>query len=683
MMGIFKRSIAMRLTAWTVVATLIIFAFSGVWIFSRISTALEVSMFNDINNETELAVTKVSEAFAIAEQVAKQAIQDRNIQQYMREVDRHNQITTHPLYKTVSDTLTSYNDSYENLVFVWIANDRAQFFIDNTKFVSDVGYDATARPWYDLALAAGGDVAFTSPYADVGTGTMVVSAIAAMNESNGDNYGFLAADVSLGTIPDIMKEYIIGEEGTNFLIANDGALIYAEDQQLLDDGANIADLPTLSGFGSSVLKGEIGNGYADYNGRDYIVAYEPLPINGWGVIQLVDQEEAFKDLKAFTQVVAGVFVVGAIILAALIFAAIRSTLKPVVEATEFAKIMGQGDFTQEVSNKNLNRVDEIGDLSKAFDEMNRNFGHLVGEIIESAHHVSASSEQLNATAGEVAKTSSEVARTVEEIAEGATDQAQSTEAGATKTYELGELIERNKSFMDSLNTTSGTMVDKIQDGLEIVNGLTDKTHETNRAAQEIFGVITMTDQSTSKIGQASNVIASIAEQTNLLALNAAIEAARAGDAGRGFAVVAEEIRKLAEQSTSSTKEIDEIVQELIESSRKAVETIQHVNEIIKDQVDAVGDTETKYKEIFEAVEESVEAIEQLNISEKDMETKKAEILDTIQGLSAIAEENAASTEEVSASVLEQSSSMDEIVNASRDLSKLADDLTVSVSKFKV
>ncbi len=681
-MGIFRRSIAMRLTALTIIATMLIFIFSGVWIFSSTEDELEKSMLNEIEQETQLAVTKVSEAFALAEQVAKQAALDRNIQTYLKEVDRHNQITTHPLYPTVSDTLTDYSDSYENLVFVWIANDRAQFFIDNTKYVSDVGYDATARPWYTLAKEAGGEVAFTSPYADVGTGTMVVSAILAMDDSRG-NYGFLAADVSLGTIPGIMEEYTIGEKGTNFLVARDGALIYAEDQALLDEGANISDLPTLAEFGSAVLSGSVGNGEAEYNGNDYFVAYEPLPINGWGVIQLIHKDEALQGLKAFTRIVLSIFVVGALVLAGLIFAAIKATMKPIVEATEFAKIMGQGDFTMEVPPVRLKREDEIGDLARAFDEMNRNFGHLVGEIIESAHQVSASSEQLNATAGEVASTSSEVARTVEEIAEGATDQAQSTEAGATKTYELGDLIERNKSYMDSLNGASSTMVGMIEDGLEIVNGLTEKTYETNKAAQEIYGVITMTDQSTSKIGQASNVIASIADQTNLLALNAAIEAARAGEAGRGFAVVAEEIRKLAEQSTSSTKEIDVIVQELIESSRKAVDTIQHVNDIIKEQVESVNNTETKYKEIFKAVEQAVQAIDELNTSEKDMETKKAEILDTIQGLSAIAEENAASTEEVSASVLEQSSSMEEIVNASRDLSTLADDLTKSVSKFKV
>lgn len=94
-----------------------------------------------------------------------------------------------------------------------------------------------------------------------------------MSDSRG-NYGFLAADVSLGTIPGIMETYKIGEKGTNFLIANDGALIYAEDNKLLEDGVNISSLSTLAEFGTAVLGGEVGNGEVTYNGRDYIVAYE-------------------------------------------------------------------------------------------------------------------------------------------------------------------------------------------------------------------------------------------------------------------------------------------------------------------------------------------------------------------------------------------------------------------------
>ncbi len=680
-MNIWKKSIAMRLTIVVVLAVIVIFTGSGWFIYSQTQEELTASVTKEIFLETDLAVTSISETFAIAGQVARQAALDKNIIRYLKEVRLHSQIETHELYKTVDQTLVDYNNSFDKLLFIWIANDKAKFFIDNTHFVSKPGYEPSSRPWYHLAMDNPG-VSYTSPYADVGSGAMVVSAITTVNDASGVQ-GFLAADVSLATIPSIMEEYVIGEKGTNFLIGRDGALIYAADQQLLDDGVNISDIPELAAYGKEVLAGNTDIATATFRGEEYIIAYQSMPINGWGVIQLINVNEIFGSLKQFTAILLAIFVLGALILAIFVFVSIRKTLAPIKEATEFARVIGRGDFTLDVSEKEMKREDEIGGLSKAFDEMTKNFRVLVNEITESAFHLSSASEQMNVTTDDVAHTSDEVAKTIEEIAQGATDQAQSTEKGAEKTYELGHLIENNKQEMNQLNNASNSMVEMIQGGLDIVNGLTIKTTATNKAAKDIFEVINKTNDSTSKIGEASNVIASIADQTNLLALNAAIEAARAGDAGRGFAVVADEIRKLAEQSTQSTKEIDAIVQELTESSNLAVETINKVNEIIAEQVESVRETEDKYKEIFKAVEQSVSAIENLNISEKNMEQKKAEIMDTIENLSAIAEENAASTEEASAAVTQQSTSMAQIVDASRSLSELAEELSNSVRKFKV
>lgn len=384
-MSLFKKSLAVKLSILTIFAILIIFIASGTFIYVSTDSELNESILDSVEMETSLAVNKVSEVFAITEQVAKQTALDKNIQNYLKEVNTHSQITTHELYNTVSETLTDYNDSYENLLFIWIANDRADFFIDNTKFVSNTSYDASSRPWYNLSLNADG-VVFTAPYADLGSGAMVVSAITALWDENNDSYGFVSADVSLATMPSIMESYKIGDKGTNFLIANNGQLIYAEDEKLLEeDGTSIFDIEELKKYGEEVLNGKVDIDEITYKGKEYIVAYKPLPINGWGIIQLVDKDEAFAGQRSFTTILILIFVFGALILAIFIYISITKTMKPIAVATDYAKLLGQGDFTHELPRKYLNRIDEIGQLAKAFDEMNNDFGALVGEIMLSSN----------------------------------------------------------------------------------------------------------------------------------------------------------------------------------------------------------------------------------------------------------------------------------------------------------
>lgn len=676
-----RGSIATKLVSVVLVAILLIFIISGFVVYNNTKNELTSNIVGNIETKSDLVNKSVSSIFEITEQVVKQGVTDKNIRQYLAEVNTYEQITNHELYSKVNDTIIDVANSYENLIFIWIANERANFFIDNTEFVSAQGYDATSRPWYGLAMNSN-DVVFTSPYQDVGSGATVISGLQAVRDGS-EVLGFYSADISLDRIPEIMEDYKIGEKGKNFLITNTGQFVYADDKKLIEDEKKLSDIANFSSVQSEVLAGKSDIEELSYLGVDYLVAYEPIAINGWGVIQLVNKSEVFAPLTKFTTLLVGIYVFGALVLVLIVFISIKKTIKPIVEAAEYAQLLAEGDFRNDVPEKFVKRNDEIGVLSESFQYLTNNFRKLVGEIGVTAEQVASSAIQLNTTSEQVATASGEVANAIQEIAKGATDQAENTTEGAIKTAALGDLIEENKTYMYKLNDASGNVVELVEAGLNIVNDLSMKAEETDVATKEIFEVIQKTDDNTGKIGEASNVIASIAEQTNLLALNAAIEAARAGEAGKGFAVVAEEIRKLAEQSTESTKRIDNIVQELIDSSKMAVTTIERVTKIIEEQVDSVGETEGKYKEIFDAIQISENAIENLNLSEKSMEQQKMEILDTIQNLSAIAEENAASTEESAASVEEQTASMDEISSASRSLSELAEELNDAIRQFKI
>jgi chromosome segregation ATPase len=252
-----------------------------------------------------------------------------------------------------------------------------------------------------------------------------------------------------------------------------------------------------------------------------------------------------------------------------------------------------------------------------------------------------------------------------------------------KANRLGEVIEKDQTFLEEMNVASTGVRNVVDTGMKDIEYLLIKTEENNQAGREIHAVIIKTDESSQKIGQASGVIASIAEQTNLLALNAAIEAARAGEAGRGFSVVAEEIRRLAEQSAASTKEIDNTVNELLTNSKEAVRTISNMISVINEQAESVKRNKENYIAIKEAIQNTLNTVEHLNGSGKEMQKMKNEIMDTLQNLSAIAEENSASTQEVTASMEEQTASVEEVANSSEELAKLAENLQTIISKFKI
>lgn len=444
--------------------------------------------------------------------------------------------------------------------------------------------------------------------------------------------------------------------------------------------------PKAAGLGDLVTKmtaRKKGHGTYWFKGQDKYIGYAPILGTSWAVGVAIPQSEVMAPInklkKTFTGITIGLLLLG--LLGA--WAIGVSMAAPIVIATTHAKRMGSGDFSKDIPKEFLARKDEIGQLGKAFDEMTRNFRGLIGTVVGLAEQVAASSQELMAVSDQVHSASNEIAKSVEDIAEGASGQAKETESGAHQTVELGELIDGETEKLNALETASTEIRGKIHEGLLSADILQKKANETKEATQAISAGINLTNESSSKIGEASNMISAIAGQTNLLALNAAIEAARAGEYGKGFAVVADEIRKLAEQSTESTRVIDSMVKELRRNSQSSVKTMDQVTAAISSQLVSVKETETKYKEIASAVDSSLDLITNLSTSSQQMSRNKVKIIEVMSGLSAIAEENAASSEEVSAMVHLQTTSIEDIANASKNLAELAQELTEASAKFKI
>ena len=521
------------------------------------------------------------------------------------------------------------------------------------------------------------------------TGEPVIM-VAVPIQKSGVVVGALIGRKDANLLSETVADIGFGESGYSYMVNNKGVVIAHPDREkvinqfspIVEEESNEA-LTSLADLFSNIIVSERGISTYDYDGNALYASYQAIEGTEWFMVITANKNEVLGSIYELRTII--ISVTGLILLISLIlvFFIGNSFAKPIIYTVKYAKKIADLDITENVSSKYVKRRDEIGTLSISLQSMKDSLFGIIHDINDCAEQLSSSSEEMTATTEQSSETVNEISITVTEIARGASEQAELTQTGAAKADALGEVIEKDQEYLEKMNLVTTEVEGIVAKGMKDIAYLSEKTKDNSVAGTEIQQVIMKTDSSAKKIGNASNVIASIADQTNLLALNAAIEAARAGDAGKGFSVVAEEIRKLAEQSADSTKEIDSAIADLLKNSEDAVLTIEKMLGVIEKQAQSVEINRENYELIKNAITSVAEAVENLNESGTSMQSMKTNILESMQSLSAIAEENSASTEEVTASMEEQTASMAEIANASEELSKLAETLQDTIHKFRI
>ena len=356
--------------------------------------------------------------------------------------------------------------------------------------------------------------------------------------------------------------------------------------------------------------------------------------------------------------------------------ALRRSIQSVQEVSS-------GNLHAAIDRNALKRSDEIGDLSRAVENLQTELLKIIGGIKESTSLLVDSSDMLEHTSHETYTGINAVQTTVSNITDGATQQAADAQNASANVQIMGNLITETGLAADELNESADTMKEASDKASVTIEELKQISEDVKNAISVIADQTSQTNASAQDIQSATQFISEIAAQTNLLSLNASIEAARAGEAGRGFGVVATEIQKLAEQSNTASGNIAQIVNTLIANSEKVVETMERTRTVIDQQNQYIENTSSAVSGVITELDASVERIRSIEKKTTELEKARNEIIAIIETLSDIAKQNADGTSQTNTAISEMADRFRNIENSTEDLRNTADMLAQNISNFQL
>ncbi|WP_135553990.1 methyl-accepting chemotaxis protein [Paenibacillus cymbidii] len=353
---------------------------------------------------------------------------------------------------------------------------------------------------------------------------------------------------------------------------------------------------------------------------------------------------------------------------------------PIDNLSRVALGISRGDFSQKVR---ITTDDALGELGHSFNRMIDRLKEILNETSNISRTVADSSRDSYLQNKNLKDVLSQVTTSAGELAEGAN---QISEEVAHISVAIKDIETKVTSYAYStkeMNDRSQQMVKLVGKGRTAVETQNEGMQRNVEATRMVSSAIDMLAKQASGISRITKSISEIAEQTNLLSLNASIEAARAGEHGRGFAVVAQEVRKLAEESTASTKEVFGLVRTIEQGIKEALVNIATNEEVVRTQTTLIHETAAIFSEIVQSIQFITESISSFAKESDQMLGHAQTISATMENISAITEQSAAGTEEVSASMNEQIASVDAMVTQAEQLTQIVVQLQRSIQVFKL
>jgi methyl-accepting chemotaxis protein len=329
----------------------------------------------------------------------------------------------------------------------------------------------------------------------------------------------------------------------------------------------------------------------------------------------------------------------------------RSILNPLRRMVDFLGAMATGDLSNHFE---VDSTDEMSEVAQALNSTTHTFREVLTSIQEASERTASASAELTATA----KDTSERSRV----------HAAETQQVSAALFEMSAAIaevSKSAQYAASSGVATETAADQgshvVDETMSVIRRAAEITSE---AAEQIQSL----GKSSEQIGRIVGVIEEIASQTNLLALNAAIEAARAGEQGRGFAVVAGEVRRLAERTTTATKEISEMISSIQQETSGAVKSMANGRQQVDTGLKKVEECSHALTEIVKLVRTEGGMVDQIASASVEQTSTANQVTESMHSIARFTEYATAAGEQTA--------------DACGELTKLASTLEQQVQRFK-
>ena len=449
--------------------------------------------------------------------------------------------------------------------------------------LNTANYDPRARPWYQNAVKAGKFIV-TPPYVSVTMQQMVVT-LAEPVLHQGQVIGTAGADLSLDALIDEVLAMKVQGEGYAMLLDRSGLIVGHPQKELaLKQVAELS--PDLSG---TILDGWSQSGElhpATIDGRAVLLSVQGVPGTDWLLAMVMYKDVLEAPFATLLWQLVGLTLVLLLLFSALLIATFNYLFADLGRVSKaLANIAhGEGDLTVQIATRSQ---DEVGQLAQSFNQFVARLHGIVSRLrdvtTELAAQSRAQAQGAESRSERVRQQQDEivmVATAVTEMASATQEIAGNAEFAATTSGDAVRLAVAGQSQVGQSQRSITGLADEVADASQTI-------HELDTHAQKISGILA--------------TISGIAEQTNLLALNAAIEAARAGEQGRGFAVVADEVRVLSRRTHDSTAEIQQMIEALQQTTRRAVSGMESSRQLAGTSVEDAEAANLSLGQINEAI----------------------------------------------------------------------------------